>query len=272
LLILVILTIASLIVWKTKRCQSQAYQCRAKYTAQLSPQLAVDQQATAQQTIAVACEPDSYSCRLLSAANLPTLLLVLIGFGGIWAALRTLNAIEKQADAMMDADCALFLVEWEGMIHLNPEAPNGTLSHAIRWNVKNIGKSPGFITRAFSRFVIVKNLKELPAEPNYAMPVSDKFGYNSEPILVGGSPHRGYYAPLESSLSYQQIETEYKAGEYLLYAYGFIKYSDVYGREHESRFGVVWKRNMHLLGGWGFEIDGPKTYNRYKDPKKRHPN
>jgi hypothetical protein len=110
-LIAVILAVALVVVWKEKSCQTQSYQCRANYTAELSPRLTVDQQAAAQQAIAAACEPNAYFCRLFSAANLPTVLLVLIGAGAVWAALRTLVAIEKQADAMVKSDRAWVIPE-----------------------------------------------------------------------------------------------------------------------------------------------------------------
>jgi hypothetical protein len=100
-----ILAIALVIGWEEKRCQTQAYQCRASYAAQaqsdrLRGKISINQQASEQQAIAAACEPNGYFCRLFSSANLPTMLLFFIGIGGIWAALRTLGAIRRQADLM----------------------------------------------------------------------------------------------------------------------------------------------------------------------------
>ena len=101
-LVVIVLAIALLVAgWGEKRCQDQAYQCRATYEAQsqserIAVPLTVGQQASEQQAIAAACEPNGYFCRLLSAANLPTVILVFIGIGGVWAALRTLNAIRME--------------------------------------------------------------------------------------------------------------------------------------------------------------------------------
>jgi hypothetical protein len=100
-----ILAIALIVGWKEKRCQSQAYECRANYAAQvqstrLAGNISVDQQASQDQATAAACEPKSYFCRLFSAANLPTMLLVFVGIGATWAALRTLTAIETQGGLM----------------------------------------------------------------------------------------------------------------------------------------------------------------------------
>ena len=103
-LIAIILAIALVIGWKEKRCQTQAYQCRVA-AAQLqsqrpSPGSSVYQDASEQQAITAACEPNGYFCRLFSPANLPSMLLVIVGVGAIWAAIRTLNAFEKQANLM----------------------------------------------------------------------------------------------------------------------------------------------------------------------------
>ena len=95
-LLVLIIAIALVIGWKEKRCQAQSYQCRADYAAQLSSKIPIDQRASAQQAIAAACEPNGYFCRLFGAANLPSMLLVIIGIGAIVAAVKTLRAIEEQ--------------------------------------------------------------------------------------------------------------------------------------------------------------------------------
>lgn len=85
--------------WKERRCQAQAGKCRADYAAQESRLLgfSVDGNAAEQDAINEACEPNGYFCRLFSSANLPTWFLVFVGFGGVWAAIRTLRAIESQS-------------------------------------------------------------------------------------------------------------------------------------------------------------------------------
>lgn len=115
-LLLIILAISGVIGWEEEHCQAQTDQCRATYSAQTRSDrrafwLMPDQQASEQQAIAAACEPSGYFCRLFGAANLPTMLLVVVGIGGIWAALRTLNAIEKQADAAVISERAWLIAE-----------------------------------------------------------------------------------------------------------------------------------------------------------------
>jgi hypothetical protein len=125
-LLIIILAISLIVGWKEKRCQSQAYQCGAAYAAEsqsesLTRALTVDQQASEQEGIAAACEPNGYFCRLFSAANLPSMLLVLVGLGGIYAAIRTLRAIESQTSVLSESQQPRIIAE-------AGEHPNTTLS------------------------------------------------------------------------------------------------------------------------------------------------
>ncbi|MGC1291453.1 MAG: hypothetical protein WA855_09245 [Candidatus Acidiferrales bacterium] len=97
--IAVIIAVAVCVIgWKESRCERQERQCRAYYAAQEARLFgfSVDSNAAEQEAISAACEPGGYFCRLFSAANLPAVLLVFLGIGGIWAALKTLNVIKRQ--------------------------------------------------------------------------------------------------------------------------------------------------------------------------------
>jgi hypothetical protein len=86
--------------------QAQANQCRAAYKAQAqserlsTPRLTVDQQASEDEAITAACEPISYFYGLFSAANLPTVLLLVVGIVGVLAAIWTLQQMEIQTEAI----------------------------------------------------------------------------------------------------------------------------------------------------------------------------
>jgi hypothetical protein len=192
-----------------------------------------------------------------------TVALTIAGIIGIRIGVKTLKAIQLQARAMMDADSPLCLIEWENFIHLNPEVPNGVLAHAFRWNFRNVGKSPAFVEKVATRFIVIKSLDELPHEPQYLPPVN--LASSSEPVLVGETLDRPIYMPVESKLSYAELETEHRSGKCILYAYGLVRYSDVYGREHETRFGLAYKsaptptREIDR-----FYLAGPQAYNRHR--------
>jgi hypothetical protein len=93
-----------IIGWQERRCERQVERCRADYATRESRAFgfSVGGNAAEQYAINEACEPNSYLCRLFSAANLPTWLLVLVGFGGVGAAIKTLVAIERQTKAMVE--------------------------------------------------------------------------------------------------------------------------------------------------------------------------
>jgi hypothetical protein len=225
-------------------------------------------QITSIPKVSVESKKDLYDKILVVATGL----LVFVGGFQIYFLWRTIRAIQSQATAMMEADCALFVISWDDFIHINPEAPNGVLSHAVRWYVKNAGKSPGFVKEVASRFIVIKSLDDLPPEPEYPPP--RVLSSESEPVLSGAFYERTIYAPIESTLSYTELEAEHRAKKCLLYAYGFVRYLDVYGREQETRFGLVYNSAPTLTRAVDrFRIAGPGAYNRYKYPKgKSQPN
>jgi hypothetical protein len=195
---------------------------------------------------------------------------ILIGICTLKIIGRQTVAIEKQAEAMMDADCALFLILWENMIHCSPEAPNGTLSHALRWSFQNVGKSPGFLTSAFARFIVVESLEKIPPIPDYTIPKDLKLAHDSEPILAGEKHQPGLFAPIESTLSFEELEALQRSGKCYFYAYGRVCYIDIYGRDQESRFGIAWEYLPDRPVRGRFKIDGPRAYNGYKNRKNKN--
>jgi len=201
----------------------------------------------------------------------PTVGLAIVGLVATYIGLRTLEDIRKQTraiketadataksvNAMMDAERAFVVVLWDNYVHVNPEK-NAVLSHCFRCYFKNASKSPAFIELVSTRFIPIKTISDLPSEPSYSPPrdVSHEF----EPLLPGEKSDL-VYAPIESDLSYSELEAERKAGKCFLYAYGFAVYKDIHGRIHETKFGVVYE-GEHISGS-RFRLAGPPTYNRY---------
>jgi hypothetical protein len=225
----------------------------------------------------------SYSSIMLNLERLPPwtdsfwsnwLLLVVSAFA-VLAAFRSLGALREQnetnkvaaeaakqsADAVMDAERALILILWDNMIHINPEAPNGVPSHAFQWRFQNVGKSPAFIERISSCFIALKSLDDLPIEPEYLPP--RELIFESEPLLA----RRIYgpiYSPLESKLTFDELERDHRSKKCFLYAYGFVQYRDAYRRLHETRFGLTYESAPTLRREYDrFYLAGPPAYNRY---------
>jgi type II secretory pathway pseudopilin PulG len=201
--------------------------------------------------------------------------LIVISVLAVLAALRTLEAIREQnktnklaaeaaqrsADAVMDADRALILILWDNTIHINPEAPNGVLSHAFQWRFQNVGKSPAFIERISSRFIALETLDDLPPEPEYLFP--KELIFESEPLLAR-KIFGPIYSPMEGALPFDELERKHRSKKRFLYAYGFVQYRDTYRRLHETRFGLTYESAPTLRIEYDrFHLAGPPAYNSY---------
>lgn len=184
--------------------------------------------------------------------------LVVVGILGTVAAICTLLIIRKQTKALMDADHAMVLIMWTDYAHVNPEKPT-QLSHCFQWDVRNGGKSPAFIEKINSRLITLNKLEDLPRFPVYKSGPKDMVG-KLEPLLPDKDYGR-FYAPIESDIPYQDLEKACREKTCVLYAYGFIKYRDMYRRKHETRFGIVYNPKSTTRDPW--RIAGPRRYNRH---------
>lgn len=200
---------------------------------------------------------------------------IIIGSVGAFIGLATLGilyfqtrTLRQQVTAMMDADCALILILWQNMIHIDPEAPNGVLHHCFQWTFQNVGKNPAFIKEVHSRFVVIESLNDLPLEPNYSKPKD--VSYESEPLMPDKQYSPGIYSPIESPLAYAELETLIRNKKRFLYAYGFVEYNDIFNRPQETRFGLLYECGLHMsFDRDRFRLAGPPAYNRYRKPKKK---
>lgn len=189
--------------------------------------------------------------------------LVVIGGAGVIAALATLGILWMQTTAIMNAERAWILVDWENFIHINPESPNGVLSHCFTCYFRNVGKSPAFVKKIYVRFIKIKSLNELPEKPDYRTGKPRDISAETEPVLPD-KKLGGIYAPLESTLSFEEIDEEHRSKKCVLFAYGFIQYEDIHGRKCETRFGLAYEaapRPTRAIDG--FRFSGPKSYHRY---------
>ena len=69
--------------------------------------------------------------------------------------------------------------------------------------------------------------------------------------------------PLETTLLFGEIEEKHRVKrDCVLYAYGYAKYRDAWGIQHETRFGIVRApdTNTPSLNTW--VVAGPPEYNK----------
>jgi hypothetical protein len=244
------------VVWKEKRCQAEAYQCRAAYASQAQSErttipLAVDQQASEQQEITAACEPNSYLCRLFGAANLPSVLLVLIGAGGIWAALRTLNSIERQSSIMEKQMKSVAGKERPRItvILKDPTFNEGT--GIVGVTIDCWCPSPAFIGRAEGESYVGRGV--VPGIPSYLpLPLSGQI-YATKQI-------EGFF-PIFSGDQMATIDIELlRSKKIFLYCRGIIKYRGVHLADNDwpykTSFSKRWVPETTPISGLVNGFDG----------------
>jgi len=216
-------------------------------------------------------ETGSYLSRLFSPENLPNIGLCMAGLGGIIVAVYTLKKIERQTVAMerntgvlMQAERGRIVVYWDRLVHidLSPSGVHdGTLSHCFNWSCANRGRTPVQLTSTSCRFVVVDKLSELPEKPEYG--TANERTYDGEPLQPDArEPQTVWFcAPLETSLSFDQMQEKHRSGQCFVYAYGYARYRDIWENPHVTRFGVVRFVTRSIMEDDWLPA-GPAAYNR----------
>ncbi|MGA9304958.1 MAG: hypothetical protein WBW31_06080 [Candidatus Sulfotelmatobacter sp.] len=131
------------------------------------------------------------------------------------------------------------------------DSPNG---FQIIYLLGNKGRTPAWITAIGSRGRLTTAVKKLPPEPDYDW--------------AGPFPPEGTVQPpnasIERGTKLSQADLNYvEIGVSTLYIYGIVKYRDIFGDEHETRYCYVFKPGPTAdnPAPRGFYIDGPEGYN-----------
>jgi hypothetical protein len=102
-----LILIFTLVVWREEKSGGSCYETNSPPTqddsampGSLSRDDISKKQETPQKADKTSTNSESYLCRLIAPANLPNIYLVLIGIGGILAAVYTLEIISQQARSM----------------------------------------------------------------------------------------------------------------------------------------------------------------------------
>jgi hypothetical protein len=183
-----------------------------------------------------------------------------------------LKASEKSTDALMNGDRAWISVwpgNWEPELHplWEPGDPPPSdssfmnpFAHAFPAHIKNVGKTPARIHQVRIKYVILeKHPAALQGEPNFADVLAEPAF-----MLVPGDDTT-ILALLSPSpiLSKQQVAA-IRSQQAYLFGYGLVRYSDVYDRAHETRFGYIYhfpQGGMINFERNRFKRGGPESYN-----------
>ena len=244
-----------------------------KPTSPTPSTIPVNQQTSATKQNGAENHPKSYLSRLFSPENLPNIGLFVAGVIGIIVGICTLSVLRRQTDSMerssgvlMNTEQGRILTYWDQFVHLDSSRQgvhDGTLSHHFNWRCGNVGKSPVILTETWARFLSVRRLSDLPAKPDYS--ARNKISYQGEPLLpFSHTPQTEWFStPLETALSFEEMEIKYRSKQCVLYAYGYARYTDIWERLHETRFGVFYDAQPEMqIGLDGWVVAGAPEYNK----------
>jgi len=151
----------------------------------------------------------------------------------------------------------LVIIDWENYIHIAPltldnfESGPKALVHHFNWGVRNVGPTPAFIVETSAKFVIVPSSEGIPK-----MDYADPEPYIGEPLFTEPKPVGGmnFYVRIADNRPYAEIETAYRGGKETLYAFGYVRFRDRYGKNHTTRFCVryyAWREMRKEVDGFG---------------------
>ncbi len=205
-----------------------------------------------------------------------SLILATVGVGGVCLALRTLKAIEKQANAQMDADRAWVLASVVGQPKepLTKSVIEEGIIPGIVWQIQVAGNTPARIIseKYRCRTIPVDNTAFPPKPELEPIPVYLP-NTNSIDRQIVFPPGYKYAVsiPLENgsgNLVEQMALTV--SGNVVFCAYGRIEYEDAFKRKgttqvcalyYPRRGGVIESPDGTVLNPPGFRIGGPPGYN-----------
>lgn len=174
----------------------------------------------------------------------------------------TLYFISQQNRSIQRTERAFLVPTWDNETWINPKHINGDrMNCCFTWRFKNCGKTPGFIREAWGTIILIDDLSQLPKKPKYEA----GWPFQGDPLTpdatMGGGP---FLAELDDSRPFEEIQEDYRHKSKVLFAYGYTKYDDMFGKSHETRFGVRLAVSPYSMREDQFVIAGPKKYNNYK--------
>lgn len=177
-------------------------------------------------------------------------ILVIVGSLQVALLFGTMRSMQKQVRAQMDATNPLIVV----VPHNEVESGDLLL---FDWDASNVGLTAAFITEFSTRFVFYSSDDLIPAIPDYGNPyrphLSPLLPNKIEPGDGVGLTGMPYENPKELWESFSKTKVNW-----VLYAYGYVKYRDIYKRLHETGYGF---RYYPEVGK--FEPSGPDGYNYF---------
>jgi hypothetical protein len=138
-----------------------------------------------------------------------------------------------------------------------PPEPGQGLLYAC--SLKNVGRTPARILETALAVRKADSLAVIPVEPRYVGP--EQLSIN-RPVIA---PNDSFMITAAAASFTPEDYVALKNRKLVLYAYGYVKYTDVFGRYRETRFCHYYRiPGIQEAQGEGFQlcVEAPKSYNR----------
>jgi len=205
---------------------------------------------------------DTLYQRLLDAL-VATWPLVIVGILGTWAALKTLSAIKKQADIMVDSERAWLIVKADPpRTSQKSEGNQITMGFMFDWHVRNTGRTVAFVTRLGARFHPLHSLADLPEKPDIEQvgPIQATEHYPNGLSIGPGSSVSRYTRSSVSPGQQRKISDK----EVIWIAYGVVEYRTTVsqGDVKETSFCYLWTPQSEHAAESFVPSDVPRNYTK----------
>ena len=190
----------------------------------------------------------------------PPWFIAIVTFAYTVISFFTLLVIWRQNRSIQNTERAVLVPVWDNFVHLNPETVNKRLSHCFLVKFSNCGRTPAFIREHHATMMLLHRIEDLPKRPKYGKGVL----FQGDPVIPGATTESEFYSPLADPRTFEEIDAEIRTGKQVLYVIGYVRYNDVFGRTHETRYGLRYRAAPQAQKDYdGFLVDGPNRYNRY---------
>jgi hypothetical protein len=179
-----------------------------------------------------------------------------IGAQAALAAQDAARAAERNTDALINIERPFLLVTNIRYDLLPITTADGRFQNASHVHVtfKNFGHSPAWAVALGGSFRAFAKPSDLPTEPEYGT-TQEISTYSN--VFPPGEDQEVLSLALESP---ESDFTKVIAGELFWFAYGFIRYRDIFGRIHETRFCVASSRGNAIVFR---QHPAPPSYNQH---------
>jgi len=180
--------------------------------------------------------------------------LVVVGFIQAAILFFTVRAIIHQASVSKNTERA-WMIGSPNMPKL--DIPESAVHLLYVCNLKNTGRTPARILQVGLAFRQAKSIADIPQTPSYG---SDEISSVNRILLVPQDSFVNQTISPVTNAGYIAVKNR----ERVLYAYGFVKYLDVFGKSHETCFCHCY----YVPGTYELQIEGfrlcaeaPSAYN-----------